>query len=208
MIGLVLEGIVGSGKTSVIRHLKKYFLEKDCSVLILTEHYTERPMEPLPAASSVKSVSHLNQITNVVKTLHEMENETPSGLRSDAYFVFERFHLSHCLDISGFEHFDKYRDIDRQLNTFGCKLVVLTIEENIILERCVVSTRKWRDEKWKNYLTRIAPTEEGVADHYKKQQKEFVELCQQSEIPSMVVDASNQDWEEISFQITEFLNRS
>ena len=208
MAGLVLEGIVGSGKTSVIRHLKKYFYEKDCSSLILTEHLTERPMEPLSSANPANSVFHLDRLMNVIETLYNTKKSEPKNSFSNPYFVFERFHLSHCLDIAGFEQFNLYYSIDTRLNEHGAKLVVLSVPENAIEERCIVSTRRWRDIKWGNYLNSIAENDAGAAEYYKIQQKRFFTLCQKSEIPSMVVDTSHSDWEEISFQIVEFLNKS
>lgn len=207
MAGLVLEGIVGSGKTTVIRYLRKYFIEKDCSTLILTEHDTERPMEPFRSSNPLESISHLNRLLSIIETIHEIQKPVHADPLHEMYFVFERFHLSHCLDIAGLEKFHLYSDIDSRLHTFCAKLVVLSIPGNAIEERSVVTTKQHRNEKWSHYLNQIASTDEGVARHYLAQQEDLFKLCQKSKIPSMVVDTTNRDWQDISNHIIDFFEQ-
>jgi thymidylate kinase len=208
MRGLILEGIVGSGKSSVLRSLKKQLTEQDGSSMVLSEHITERPMEPLRSANLEKSLSHLGQLVCLIKQINDIEQSVQKYPYPSVQFILERFHFSHCLDIAGFEKFDAFVEIDRQMESLGSKLVVLTLHEKLILDRSIVSTKKTRTEAWAKYLAQIADSDEGAAGYYKKQQDDFVSLCEKSEIPSMVVDTSNRDWDEVSFQVIDFLNRA
>ncbi|MBL7995343.1 hypothetical protein JNM05_08215 [bacterium] len=207
MAGLVLEGIVGSGKTSVMHYVRKYFVEQNCSTLILTEDDTEGPMEPFRSSSPLESISHLNRLLSIIETIHAIQKPTHAKPLHELFFVFERFHLSHCVDIAGLENFHLYSDIDRRLNTFCAKLVVLSVPESDIKERSVVTTKQHRHEKWGRYLNQIAPTDEGVARHYLAQQENLLTLCQKSGIPSMVVDTADRDWLDISNHIIDFVNK-
>ena len=208
MKGLILEGIVGSGKSSILHSLRKHVVEDGASSLILDETLTERPMEPLHSADVSRSLSHLTRLLQLIKDLHDLEASVQRSFQTGVRFLLERFHFSHCLDIAGFERFAAYAEIDKQMMELGSKLVVLTVQEDLIRERSVVSTKKLRGESWSRYLTQISETEEGVAAYYAAQQEHFMALCHKSAIPSMAVDTSNRDWEEASFQIVDFLNRA
>ena len=61
MKGLILEGIVGSGKSSILRFLRKQIIENGSSSLILDEAITERPLEPLSSSNVETSLLHLNR---------------------------------------------------------------------------------------------------------------------------------------------------
>ena len=207
MKGLILEGIVGSGKSSILLFLRKQIIENGSSSLILDEAITERPLEPLSSSNVETSLLHLNRLVELMVRLYDLETAAQKPIESRVQFVLERFHFSHCLDIAGFERFAAYADIDKQMMGLGSKLVVLTMKEDLIRERSVLSTKKFRGEAWSGYLEQIAETEEGVSAFYAAQQEHFIALCRMSTIPSMAVDTSNCDWEEASFQIVDFLNR-
>lgn len=208
MKGLILEGIVGSGKSSILRFLRKQIIESGASSLILDEAITERHLEPLRSSDVVHSIKHLNRLVQLMQNLYDLESAAQKTNHSSVQFLLERFHFSHCLDIAGFDRFEAYKDIDQQMLGLGSKLVVLVLREDFIRDRSVVSTKKLRGEAWTHYLEQISKTEEGVVSYYVAQQKQFVALCSRSSIPSMVVDTSNGDWEEVSYQIVDFLNRA
>ena len=208
MKGLILEGIVGSGKSSILRFLRKHINENGSSSFVLDENMTERPLEPLKSSDVEKSTKHLNRLVQLMKNLFDLESVAQKSRQIQVQFVLERFHFSHCLDIAGIDRFSAYADIDKQMRDLGSKLVVLTMREDVIHERSVVSTKKNRGEAWTRYLEGIAPNEKGVTEFYTAQQEYFIALCRNSVIPSMVVDTSNCDWEEVSFQIVDFLNRA
>ena len=208
MKGLILEGIPGSGKTSVLRELKKKTADMDASWLLLNEQITERPLEPLKSADLRKSIAHLNRLTNLLSGMQEITNGNEKHKAAEFRFILERFHFSHCLDIAGVEKFESYVEVDRRLNELRSKIVVLRLDDAHILDRCVNSTKQHRPLAWAKYLDRIADTDQGIADHYRKQQEQFIGLCRKTSIPSMVVDASSGDWEDLSFQILEFIERS
>lgn len=180
----------------------------DASWLLLNEQVTERPLEPLKNSDLKNSITHLDWLTNWLSGMQEITNGNERHKVAEFRFILERFHFSHCLDIAGVEKFDSYVEVDRRLNKLGSKIVVLRLDDAYILNRCVTSTKKHRPLAWAKYLDRIAGTDQGITDYYRKQQEQFIELCRKTSIPSMVVNASSGDWEDISFQILEFIERN
>lgn len=204
---MILEGIAGSGKTSVLRYLKKRAAETEDSWLVLNECLTERALEPLRSADLEKSLRHLNAVVSVIDALDHLSSAVPKRFQNQTRYLMERLHFSHCLDVGGFDLFDAYEALDRRMYELGARTVLLTVQQDKIMERSVTSTKTYRPASWANYLQSIADSDEGVAEYYSRQQEFFIGLCRRSVAASMIVDATNGDWEDLSFQIMDFLER-
>ncbi len=194
--GIIIEGIAGSGKTTLRKHLMHRLSVSNASLISINEYCTERCLEPLKDAGPDESAEVLTGIVRLLNNFQNLPCRSSDEFRK--LFILERFHMSHCLDIANQEFTAGYRYIDRQMKELNAVIVLLTLEPSSILERSVISTKKTRPASWSDYLSTLGPTDQDVAAYYQCQQELFISFCGQSAIPFSVFDATNPDWTEMA----------
>lgn len=215
--GLILEGVVASGKTTLYRHLLDHpaFVAREAK-LALPEAYTERAIEHLPIRDLEASLLLLSQVTDVIGGLGRTWSESKFG-RGDhddlaLTFLLERFHLTHAVMFNE-GRFAAYRSVDEVLRFLGTRLIVCVVDEAVLPER-IASTRHHRNQLWNDYLDeRIAlrtatmaqdEVDRRVAAHYTLQQTAMVAMARQSLLPTLVLDTTAGDWPMYAEQAVRF----
>ncbi len=201
--GIILEGIVGSGKTMLYRHLLRQVSNFNCSLLSLNEYCTERSLEPLKNASISDSLQTLKSILTILKHFQNISCQYKNKLIK--LFILERFHLSHCLDISDKDTLTDYEWIEKQMRMLNPTIVILTFDPSRIMERSVITTRQTRPKSWSRYLSSLGTTDDSIAAYYRIQQERLISLCSQSTVPIMRIDTSYENWSELAEEITTTL---
>ncbi len=215
--GLILEGVVGTGKTTLYRHLLDHpaFVSRETKIA-LPEAYTERAIEHLPVRDLEASLLLLSQITDVIGGLNHTWSESKFGRGQHEdlalTFLLERFHLTHAVMFNE-GRFAAYRSVDEVLRFLGARLVLCVLDESVLPER-IARTRHHRNQLWNDYLDeRIAlrtatmtqdEVDRRVAVHFLAQQKELVAMARQSLLPTLVIDTTAGDWLMYSEQIVRF----
>ncbi|MBM3269394.1 MAG: hypothetical protein FJZ01_17260 [Candidatus Sericytochromatia bacterium] len=205
--GLILEGVVGTGKSTLFRHLQDHpaFVSREAK-LALPETYTERAIEHLEVKDLEASLLLLTRITDIVGGLNRTFSESKFGRGDHAElalaFLLERFHLTHAAMFNE-GRFAAYRSVDEVLRFLGAKLVVCVLDDAAFPER-IATTRRERNQLWNDYLderiasrTATMPREEvdrRVVAHYVAQQKAMLAMARQSLLPTLEIDTTRGDW--------------
>lgn len=203
MRGVILEGIPGTGKSQIYRLLVGETAQKNLSLFALSENCTERMLEPLRQASLAESLSILDRIIFVLEGYAQLPCLNVSG--KNKFFLLERFHFSHCLDIAGMEYWNRYSGIEDKLKSFDAVVIVLTIAPEDIPERTLRQTRKVRPASWSSYLNTLGKTDTEIAGYYRQQQEQLVALSRRSLLPCHFVDTTKQNWTETAEKISHIL---
>lgn len=209
MNGLILEGISGSGKTTILKALLKSsaYTDRDAlSTIIYTEHQTQRILEKKDKENRLTIDDHINllwDITNTFKQLNlrlqQREWRGKSEQNAKISYILERFHLTHACHYP-YITWNMIKPIDYNLSLLGCKICLFTVNEETLHKRLFE-----RDNNcWMNYLKRYGNTKEEIVHRFISQQNQFISLCKRSALPSMIIDTSNQEAKSIIKQITEF----
>ncbi len=170
-VGLILEGVSGSGKTTILEALlrsERYLGRGHLSSLVLTEHQTQRVLEPKQRTKGLSVEDNVALLRRHVGTISALE----AGLRGTGWsdrnrvrhrvcYVLERFHLTH---VCHYPHvgWDDVEDLDRTLARLGCKLCLLTADRSV-LEGRVTDGRD--DLEWRTHLSSLGA--EGEAARYR-----------------------------------------
>ena len=206
MMGLLIEGIVSSGKTSIIRELHSHdaWVQRDAK-LVLNEFFTDRANEHLRTRDESSYRTLMRRNLAALEALRKVEASTPllqEGSGRDLCFILERFHLSHTVHHAGGES-EAFGDIDRELGSLGCKIVVLTVQEMFIESR-VTELFRFRGPRWQMYQNRLEKRVGNLGAHFGEEQRKLVRLAEASSLEHTCVDTTERDWTRHAIDIMDF----
>jgi len=201
--GLILEGISGTGKTSVFEALAthtKMKLIPAKSRLVLSEHHTQRILELEEKKGLLTPQHHLALMDHLVTFVEILNNRTcHRGWDSDhvqehdLFYLFERFHLTH---VFRFAHMSwpQVASIDDRLNALGAMLCLLTVNAENLEKR--LFSRK--NKCWLNYLKQYGNTPAEVVETLMLRQELALKLTERSSLPVLIVDTSDNSIEQVT----------
>ena len=208
--GLILEGVSGSGKTTVLQALlrsERYLERGYLSSLVLTEHHTQRVLEPKQRREGLSVEDNVGLLRCHLETIRALEahlrrTDWAAGgrTRHRVSYVLERFHLTHVYHYPHVAWGD-VEDVDGALARLGCKLCLLTADRSVLEER-VTDARK--NPEWRRHLASLGADRREVVDHLVAQQEAFLEICRASSMPYIVVDTSRTRGPEAAEEISAF----
>jgi hypothetical protein len=189
MAGIILEGVMGAGKTLLFRALQAWLVENRASntKLLLSEHYSERVLEARRKAGSLGENDVLAHLATLLQPLNDLERRwLHSGFPSVSgaarvVTVIERFLLGHMVNMKCQEP-DRWpagctpaiEGLYRQADALGLRTVVLVLPTGQLAER-IRSTRMHRNAAWSAFLDSFGS--EGVAvAHFERWQAMLLTL--------------------------------
>ena len=203
--GLIIEGVVASGKTTFIKELQYILANRHPArtKVYISEHYTERVLENEKAKGSLTAQATIDLASKIVEEL-----ESIAAWKSESKFshnqgnavidsTLERFLGSHYANLKTVNLWhsnsqDKSRIIDiyNRLEILGFSVVILKLPDSMI-SQAVVSTKLYRNTAWSQYLETIGNDEE-VGSYYLNWQNKLLEfyhtLSEHIEIKILMVD--------------------
>lgn len=201
--GIILEGISGTGKTSVfdvlVKHNKMQSIPAK-SRLILSEHHTQRILELEEQQGILTPRHHTELLDQLITFMESLNNRTTRrGWNSDhvqeqdLFFLFERFHLTHVFRFP-YMDWSHVADIDRRLKPLGTVLCLLTVNAET-LEKRLFSRRH---ECWLNYLKQYGNSPTEIVNTLLNRQKMARELAALSSLPTLVIDTSDNTIDQVT----------
>lgn len=205
MIRLIIEGITGSGKTTISRKIKTGLSDEMNNMIFLSQFYT--------SSIGYKEVQHVanQKIDAMIKTVLDLVKCCDLGYSE--YGVYdEKRKINVILECFHIENFAKgyitdeflWKAIDKVLYELGFKLVILYLPEEEIYERCIESTRKYRSsEKWDQYLLSLGEEKEEI-NYFKEIQNNIMLLSEGTNMEKIIINTSGMEWDKYVKQITHF----
>lgn len=198
--GIILEGHSNSGKTSVLKALKKLQASDNTgerSLIILSEHYSQvlhRVNGELKALNREEHINLLKERVNMLSKLNDWAKEIGDAQGSKGiFFILERFHLNHR---SAFPDsvLDEIIQTEKELMELGAKCVLLTISPEYAEKR--IMSRNSQDWKVK--------TENEIkmaCEHLLLSQENLRHQAIVSEVPTIEINTDDEEWEKYAQQI-------
>jgi len=207
--GLILEGVCGTGKTSILRailHSKAYLQKPYLTSLVLSEHQTQRVLESkerqgtLTLADNLALLEqHVAYLEGLQKWLEEMEWCDQNIVAMRIPYLIERFHFTHVGNYD-FIHWEDVAPLDRRLAKCNCRLCLFTIDEATLEQRVIHD----RNPGWREYIRQFGATNAEIVRHYSEQQEEMVRLCRQSALESRLIDTSHRSLQDTVDEVLDF----
>lgn len=168
MVAVVVDGISASGKSLLLRAIKRASddIGPNFTKLYLTEHLTERFFErATPSPAEVHA--HVARLLRLAASLQAIQSASPfSGNDKVVTIVIERLFLtllSRELMLETF--FDEYAEVFRDV---GLKSILLIIPDAAIEGRLARSITE-RNQAWRDHIDRLGGMP-GATAHFRSQQ--------------------------------------
>jgi len=209
--GLIIEGIPGSGKTSILKTItndKGFLAKTDGSYIILNEFQTQRVLEQkdkdgiLTKKDNIELLqSHLNYLSDLNTRLVEAEWCRKNQAGHTIHVIFERFHLTHLFYYSHiiWEDIASFDEILRNLNF---KLCALTAGREALADRLFEQRKE--DNQWNNFIKRFGNSTEKIVDFFIRQQESLMQGYENSVLPKIIIDTSNKEIFQTTDEVLDF----
>lgn len=213
MRGLLIDGIYGSGKSSIREALqRRKSLISSESTLFLSETFTQRLAEYDIGHNGSNILKSMGAILSVLEKISFMYNSSkisqdPRREMFSLFYFLESLHFNACArhQLS----FDLFQEVDNRLASMKCKAVFIDIPEDQLLEQTVLSTKKYRHKEWGTYLdARYGENDIDKLEKISILQKQMKKAFMQSSMDKLVVSSKGCNWEEISEAILKWIYTS
>lgn len=203
--GLIIEGIPGTGKTSLLQTLRQANIGEKLECLsdfIFSEEITQRVLEKQFNEGKIDKSHNINLLDDIMSPLENYKSRllNRGWNKLQFYYILERFHLTHV----SYYSYLKWKDvesIDSRLNDLHAKICLLTMEDKVFIERII----NRREEPWRKYLSRYGKTENEIVNHYIKQQQDIIDLASKTKLPTLIIDTTYISMEELYEKAIKFL---
>jgi thymidylate kinase len=201
--GLIVEGIPGTGKSTLIRTIQRQerFLKRDTiTCLIFGEEMTQRTLEKRMHKGNLSAEDHF-QLFDELLALLERQQERFAGRgwtgekdSKHIYYLLERFHLTHATYYPYLREAD-FSAVEERLLRLGARGCLLVMERHVMRER-IIESRPF--PAWRSYIARYGDNEDAIVEHYWRQQEQMLAKAERSPLPWLVLDTTNANWVELA----------
>ncbi|OWR32310.1 hypothetical protein CDO73_01490 [Saccharibacillus sp. O23] len=201
--GIILEGYSNSGKTSLLRALKRYQAQDEASessVVILGEHYSQILHNVHGKFVRLSREQHLDLLksrVDLIKPLNDWANFLGPGRRKSRglFFILERFHLNHR---AAFPEADEIEitELEKQLCELGANCILLTLSNEKAEER--IKSRN--PDEW---VGKPREDMEQACEDLIETQNNLRIQAAKSLVPTKEINTDRKDWNEYARLIME-----
>jgi thymidylate kinase len=186
----IFEGIATSGKTSVIKFLKKSVEQTDLNYIVVKEEKTLMPI--VENIDPAVSIQHLSKILG----------QTFSSDRD--LVIFDRLYFTHIFRTKS--NLQTFKPIEDMLFQHETHLFFLKVAPDKIEERIFNALKGARaGTKWVDYV-RTKGNDAQIVSYYRNQQEKLLTLLNDSEIPSTIYDVTDIDLSTVGKNIRQTLD--
>ncbi len=191
--GLVVEGVPASGKTTLIRQMRKgrrLAQMPQTSIFIIGEQITQRVLEPAYNRGELDCTDHIQHMKSIMQPIVQFSSLLAARGWQDAsehhcIFLLERFHLTHAVYYP-YVKWDDVASIDDCLHRLGARLVVLTADEKALRDRLFAG----RSAGWLKYIRRYGNSRSEIVEHYLRRQSHLLDVARLSRLAVKKLDTS------------------
>ena len=187
-LGLIIEGIPLTGKTSLLTGLQKHSLFLNyaaISKLIYSEDLTQRILEKDYNRGFLDKSANINLLMSITTHLQaQKEMLQRRGFSNHLLFILERFHLTHATYYP-YLTWPDVEPIDQILKCLNTKLILLTVDRQTFKTRLLERS----NTGFMSYIQRYGSNKDMILDHYMQSQDHYLNLAYKSSLETKIIDS-------------------
>lgn len=201
---LIIEGITGSGKSTVYKKLlDKFKADSGSNLLFLNEYITWRTFEKEKdiktcCEETFETISGFMQWLTSIYINADLQN-TSRGRDEQLCCLMEGFHWNayarNVLPEAAFY------DIETKLNQLDFSVVFLVLSDSQITSRSVIETRQFRTSGWSKYLRTLGNSDDEIARIFKERQDRYHDIYSRSSLNTILINTDEKRWDDYVEQI-------
>ncbi len=198
MPGLIIEGVTGAGKSQLLDALKR-----NAGLAAQLGHGRIFPEEETYGEFMTELHEPGRLDTELCRRLAAVLTDLKTGRKAygpEYGFILERFHPSYYALLPDWE---LYRGFDQAVGRLGCRTVLLTYPDSHAQVRGLYRADR-RNESWVSSMLTTYKTPEAVAEAIALSQRRRHEALKLSLLPSLVLDTSRMNWDDLANQVLAF----
>lgn len=185
---LLVEGVAGIGKTTLINSLIRQFVDSNKRIrssLHLTQAHTYHPLAPDEIDSKLSPEQNIAHLEQILSLLSWLVSSVSDEQRKIFFCTMDTFHITHCVR-PGILSWNDVAKFDRRLHQLGCKLLFLRATEETIWERTVWGRR---DNEFITYYGRkYGDCLESIHNYYVQEQEKMLAIAELSAMERLMID--------------------
>lgn len=190
MKNIIIEGVSGSGKTTILKEITKILNSNKINHKIFSEDITFGDF-----MTEIKE----NKTKNKLFRLHEINNKIKET--NDKVIILERFHLSYYA-ITG--NWEQYKIIDEYLAENNFVLILLSYNNNFIFDRAInhfdIKDKVLLDD-FINYFGSF----DNMLKSYEESQNRRLNALNKTKLKYLNIDTSERKWDKYLSKIYNFI---
>lgn len=177
MNGLIIEGVAGTGKSTIVSLLKESI-----------------ELKRLRPVSAVIDEDRYSRLKNLMPLIKENQN-------SDCFLILERFHPTFFALMPESSLFESY---DRYLNELNFGLVLLDLPDNEFENRSFFRP-EMKSQNWSNGLIDWYGTQENAINAFSVSQQRRRDFLKLTKLKTLLINTKGREWQSYIDSIIKFI---
>lgn len=196
MKGLIIEGVAGTGKSSLLSALRNSSLLKELkpNFEIVDEELT--------------TGEHVSELKDESTTdeercfrLHGLMPKIEEARSKNQFIILERFHPTY---FALMPHWNLIEEFDNKLTQMGFGMVLLDLP-NDKLENRSFYRPEMESQNWQEGLTEWYGSKDHAVYAFIKSQENRRTFCQRTKMPVLKINTMEKDWQSYHDQVLKFI---
>lgn len=201
---IIIEGITGSGKSTVYKKLvDKFKVDEGSNLLFLNEYITWRTFEKEKdiGASCGEIFTNISVFIRWLTAIFinaGLQN-TSRGRDEQLCCLMEGFHWNAY--VRGILSEKAFHNVENEINNLGFEIVFLVLSESNIKNRSVIETRQFRTRGWNKYLNSLGNSDDEIAQIFQERQNRYYDIYSCSTSKKILINTDEKRWDDYVEQI-------
>jgi thymidylate kinase len=182
---IILEGTSTGGKTTLAHLIDQKLQKTSKKSFIIDENQTL-----IPILNNNDPQTAMDHLINIIKT---------SASKNVDYLIFDRLHLTPAAITNS--SIKTFAEVENLLAQYQPLLISINIDEDKLVAR-IYEALKHRGPSWAAHVDKYGKKED-VTKHYLGAQRKVIKLFEDSKLPKLAINATNNNYEEIADEIIQ-----
>lgn len=198
MNGLIIEGVAGTGKSTLLSLLKNSpsLMALRPNFIIIDEDQTIGELVSELRDEAADDRQRCYRLKHLLPRIKEAQSKSQ-------FIILERFHPTYFALMPRWDLIEEY---DNLLSELGFGVVLLDLPDNLLVNRSFFRP-EMENQNWQQGLTEWYGSQDKAIQAFIESQKNRRIFCHKTKMPVLQIDTRERTWQNYHDEVLEFINR-